>query len=251
MKRYIDYKFLVQREGFIYRHRHPYKKKLNYFLLYIQIAQLPNKQHRLKRRMSYRAPRTNNGTRKPYCKVCHDAGKPEKDYTSHYVKSTNRLTGICETTCPTLLNTECRYCFELGHTAKFCPIIASKNKMDDRRQREDKQTTSVAKPAPKLTRTASTNVYSVLDETDSEKEVEKEVKKEEFPPLAAPSKRMPSGNYAAAAKKPVPVQEAKVIAQGFHSGFQVLSIGTKYAHSEKPEKEMYILDVPEESDDEW
>ena len=206
------------------------------------------KQQRLKRRMSYRGQRNNNGNRKPYCKVCHDAGKPEKDYTSHYVRSTNRLTGICETTCPTLLNTECRYCFELGHTAKFCPVLASKNNMDDRRKREDKKNTSETKPAPKLTRTASTNVYSALADPDSDNEV---VQKEEFPALPAPSQRMPSGSYAAVAKKPVPVEEVKVIAQGFHSGFQLLSIGGKYVHSEKPEKEMYILEVPEEADDEW
>lgn len=54
-------------------------------------------------------------TKKPYCKVCHDAGKPESEYTSHWVKD---LTG--KTTCPTLLDTECRYCHNLGHTSKFC-----------------------------------------------------------------------------------------------------------------------------------
>lgn len=59
--------------------------------------------------------------KKPYCKVCHDAGKSE--YTNHWVKDLNG-----KTTCPTLLNTECRYCFKRGHTAKFCSVLAKNNK---------------------------------------------------------------------------------------------------------------------------
>lgn len=65
--------------------------------------------------------------KKPYCKVCHDAGKPEREYTSHWVKD---LTG--KTTCPTLLNTECRYCYKLGHTAKFCDVLAKNTKKKEK-----------------------------------------------------------------------------------------------------------------------
>ena len=61
--------------------------------------------------------------KKPYCKVCHDSGKPEREYTSHWVKDRDG-----KTLCPTLLNTECRYCFKLGHTAKFCALLEKKNK---------------------------------------------------------------------------------------------------------------------------
>lgn len=64
-----------------------------------------------------------NNSKKPYCKVCYDAGKPESEYTSHWVKN---LTG--KTTCPTLLSTECRYCYKLGHTSKFCDLLAKNNK---------------------------------------------------------------------------------------------------------------------------
>lgn len=59
----------------------------------------------------------------PYCKVCHDAGKPEKEYTNHWLKDKNG-----KTVCPTLLNTECRFCHKLGHTAKFCDVIKKKEK---------------------------------------------------------------------------------------------------------------------------
>ena len=64
---------------------------------------------------------------KPYCKVCHDAGKPESVYTSHYVKSRDNSATI---TCPTLKATECRYCHKLGHTTKFCPVIQKTRKGD-------------------------------------------------------------------------------------------------------------------------
>jgi len=53
--------------------------------------------------------------------VCHDSGKSEKEYTNHWVKDLNG-----KITCPTLLATECRYCYKLGHTAKFCPALKTK-----------------------------------------------------------------------------------------------------------------------------
>jgi hypothetical protein len=60
-------------------------------------------------------------TKKPFCKVCQDAGKSELEYSNHWVKD---RTG--KTTCPTLLNTTCRNCQKLGHTSKFCskPVAA-------------------------------------------------------------------------------------------------------------------------------
>ena len=64
---------------------------------------------------------SNNSNRKintPYktfCKVCQDAGKLEKEYTSHNVRDAR---GTC---CPTLLAQECRTCYKKGHTSKYCP----------------------------------------------------------------------------------------------------------------------------------
>ena len=60
-----------------------------------------------------------NQNKKPECKVCRDAGKPESVYTSHYVKSMNR----CQIICPTLLSIKCRYCEEIGHTVKYCKSL--------------------------------------------------------------------------------------------------------------------------------
>ena len=62
-------------------------------------------------------------SKKPFCKVCSDAGKSEAEYSSHWVKD---LQG--KIICPTLLSTECRYCYKLGHTTKFCPALKKETK---------------------------------------------------------------------------------------------------------------------------
>lgn len=54
----------------------------------------------------------------PFCKVCRDAGKPEKEYTSHYVKDQPGPDG--KVVCPTLLNQACRICHQTGHTSSYC-----------------------------------------------------------------------------------------------------------------------------------
>jgi hypothetical protein len=61
--------------------------------------------------------------RKPFCKVCQDAGKTESEYTSHYVRTIPDHNGNTTVICPTLISTVCRYCSKLGHTTKFCPVI--------------------------------------------------------------------------------------------------------------------------------
>jgi hypothetical protein len=74
---------------------------------------------------------------KPFCKVCHDAGLPEKEYTSHYVKSEPGPNG--KVICPTLLSQECRFCFSSGHTERYCPVIAENNKTKRRMPIIDKK----------------------------------------------------------------------------------------------------------------
>ena len=54
----------------------------------------------------------------PYCKVCRDAGKSEKEYTSHFVKDQPGPDG--KVVCPTLLNQACRICHKTGHTSSYC-----------------------------------------------------------------------------------------------------------------------------------
>jgi len=62
---------------------------------------------------------TTTAPAKPFCKVCRDAGKPESEYTSHFVKDQPGPNG--KVTCPTLLNQACRICNKTGHTSSYCP----------------------------------------------------------------------------------------------------------------------------------
>jgi len=59
---------------------------------------------------------------KPFCKVCFDAGKSEKDYTSHYVKTEED-----KVNCPTLLNQSCLNCGRPGHTSGYCDQAKSQH----------------------------------------------------------------------------------------------------------------------------
>jgi len=163
--------------------------------------------------------------RKPFCKVCHDAGKPESEYTSHYVKSLpDKRTGICNVICPTLLNTECRFCYEYGHTTKFCPVLANKEKSEKKIAREEERRNR-EKPIQQITPKNTGGGFSALLDLDSDDE-EKVItpkKIEDFPPLGEPSKRVQS--YASiAAKNPVAISNNK---EQFASNYQVLNVFNK------------------------
>ena len=111
-------------------------------------------------------------TKKPCCKVCRDAGKPESEYTNHWVKD---LSG--KTICPTLLNNKCRYCLKLGHTAKFCDVLAKKNKQE--------KYVSQEKPIKKNVANKPKNAFaSLCFDSDSEDEREpNDYKTCDFPTL--------------------------------------------------------------------
>ena len=152
--------------------------------------------------------------KKPYCKVCHDAGRSEKEYTSHWVKD---RTG--KTLCPTLLDTECRYCFKLGHTAKFCDVLAKNNKAKEKALSKKPVEAKVSQ------KRMPTNSFAVL-ESDSDSEQEESSKKiretvfvEEFPALQRTTSIkkvdvvLPIANretgWAAIAAKPATFKEIK------------------------------------------
>lgn len=61
----------------------------------------------------------------PFCKFCKDAGKSQREFTSHYPKDKPGKNG--KVICPTILNNECRYCHEKGHAKSHCPILKAKN----------------------------------------------------------------------------------------------------------------------------
>ena len=69
-------------------------------------------------------------TKKAFCKVCHDAGKPESIYTSHFVRAAP--SPDAPVVCPTLLAQPCRYCGVAGHTVKYCPGLQAVPPVDPR-----------------------------------------------------------------------------------------------------------------------
>ena len=126
--------------------------------------------------------------RKPFCKVCQDAGLSDAIVSSHFVKDTEG-----KVICPTLLSQECRYCFKVGHTVKFCPILADQAKEEKKiearvarvkaQREEDEKKNSAPKSKP-----TSKNAFAALDDSSDEEEVRvapKPVatKKSQLPPL--------------------------------------------------------------------
>ncbi len=65
-----------------------------------------------------------NNSISKFCSVCKNAGKSEKDYTSHFPKSSNGPDGVV--ICPTILSNECSYCHKLGHYKQQCPVLEAK-----------------------------------------------------------------------------------------------------------------------------
>ena len=74
---------------------------------------------RLSIKMPYTSSSSSSSSQpQPFCKVCKDAGCPESDYTSHFVKDQPGPNG--KVVCPTLLNQSCRICNQPGHTSSYC-----------------------------------------------------------------------------------------------------------------------------------
>lgn len=169
----------------------------------------------------------NKPIKKPFCKVCQDAGKPESDYTSHWVRSLPDRSGNTTVTCPTLLSNECRYCFKLGHTAKFCPVL-EQNKKDRERTQRKAEAEQKAEQKQKVPVKPLRGFAALMTDSDSEKEEEIKVSNvlpaipvvEEFPALGAPSKtnvtvHLPSvkSGWMSALSKPVPVKQDDFLVQ--------------------------------------
>ena len=126
---------------------------------------------------------------KPFCKVCFDAGKSEAEYTSHFVKSEPGIRG--KVVCPTLLNQACTYCYETGHTVKFCKVLAQNNKKYYKEEKKQKYYESQDRDSTQQKKSKGTkvqNTFSALD-SDSESEEPKTVshKVEQFPVLCEPT----------------------------------------------------------------
>jgi len=127
---------------------------------------------------------------KPYCKVCHDAGKSEKEYTSHFVKSAPGPEG--KVVCPTLLSQSCGFCGACGHTPKFCKVLAEQKVAEEkalkqaaRREAVEKREAEKAKPAQPSQKKQSSNIFDAFgsdSDTETKPKVSKKVSKPEKMP---------------------------------------------------------------------
>ena len=137
-----------------------------------------------------------------YCKVCHDAGKSEAEYRSHFTRESPDPKS--KVLCPTLLALECRYCFKNGHTVKYCSVLKEnekKKKNEEFSARRVEKAKADVKPKGKSN--TNHNAFACLD-SDSEEDEEVVKPQEEFPVLSATQSRSQtvSFNYAAALAKP-------------------------------------------------
>ena len=133
------------------------------------------------------------------------------------MKKYNLMTAKMDTICPTLNATECRYCYKLGHTAKFCPILEERKKNETSRVRENRNIAQV-RPAEKVIESQKpTNVFAALYDSDEENEsqadklaTETATNVDEFPALGKMG-RLPSitevRSYSCIAATPVDLTE--------------------------------------------
>ena len=122
-----------------------------------------------------------NSSLKKYCKVCHDAGKSETEYTSHFIRE-NR-DPLSKVVCPTLLSLDCRYCSKKGHTVKYCKIL-EKDKIAETRQSKS-ITNTKSKSQEKYKQ--PNNMFSNLEsDSEDEQEQEQEVKEVKEVEVRAP-----------------------------------------------------------------
>jgi hypothetical protein len=128
---------------------------------------------------------TTTSSKKPYCKVCHDAGKDEKIYTSHYVRSDPSPNG--KIICPTLLAILCTYCFKQGHTSSYCPEVAKKKKELSKETAKKDYLSKEKEKSETYSSSNQKNMFDCLLEEDakSKSKPNKKVVVEQFPALTS------------------------------------------------------------------
>ena len=115
------------------------------------------------------------------CKVCKDAGKPESEYTTHFVKNNEG-----KVICPTLLSLNCKYCQKPGHTISHCQILQSKNKANEKvKRREEYAAKSQIKSrsSSKVQQQKSKFGFELLEDDDEIMEEQSTNEQIEYPQL--------------------------------------------------------------------
>jgi len=154
---------------------------------------------------NYSRSNSNERSQKKFCGVCHKVGLSEKEYTSHFTKSSPGPTGIV--ICPTILNNECSYCFQFGHFKNACPVLAERNRSDKKRvfeeTRQQKKQSQVAIPA--VAAPLNRGGFAILDDENTP------VVKEEWPSLSTSKYVVPVSDkpsFATVISAPATVKKA-------------------------------------------
>jgi hypothetical protein len=196
-----------------------------------------------------RPANSNSNNKKPFCKVCFDAGKPESEYTNHYTRDKPGLDG--KVVCPTLKNLECKYCFKKGHTVSYCKVLADfKNGVVRLPATEKKE--------PEKKEKKPLNMFASLCEEEEEEEKKEELKvvaevifqnkfETSFPCLSkvAPKAQVVTG-YAQMAALPYVAAPPKAVAVTTYSKYSE----PKWLDYEDEDEEYYVQEDDQEEDEE-
>jgi hypothetical protein len=116
----------------------------------------------------------------PFCKVCFDAGKTEKEYTSHYVRSEPGPNS--KVVCPTLLSQCCGFCGECGHTPKFCRVLKARKVAEEKAIKQaariealEKREKTEKNAVPAIKKTGFAAAFGSDSDSESEENVSKKV----------------------------------------------------------------------------
>ena len=127
----------------------------------------------------------NVNSRKPFCKVCADAGKTD---TAHFPRKTPDPNS--EVVCPTLLALECRYCFKNGHTVKYCVVLKDRKNFEEQERREHDrhvrqeerrlEQDRLARAPPVVPKTSAGKFTAFLEENEEEERQEEQQRRFEL-----------------------------------------------------------------------
>ena len=145
--------------------------------------------------------------KKPFCKVCKDAGKSIDIYTNHNIRDAKN-----KVVCPTLLNQSCYHCAGLGHTPKYCPQRKQEEKNNRRRDYHEKTHYDSHKKRAQQDANAQ-SYFGVLEEDNNmETKTKKKVVTESVPAVVEPKVQKYANSYANVLKsQKKPSQESTIV----------------------------------------
>jgi len=179
----------------------------------------------------------------PFCKVCKDAGKSSSVFNSHFTRDRQG-----NTICPTLLNQECRWCHEKGHTVKYCQKLAEKNAHEqhpsphiyNRRVQEQSQQKQSQQKQSQQKQSQPHGRFALLmdDDEPASAGAEKKAPAEDFPELtgnwarvAAATSQPAKPTFASMVAKPVPQPQLQPKVE---LRTQLEAAGFKFIEAKKP-----------------